>query len=144
MLSKTEAQEKGYTQLDKNEIAKRIRKDLKTEFGKTAKFSVRSRYCGYIQSIDITIKQIDKTYFKSEEEFEEEHMTLKLTDPRLYESLHEDYENHDYNGIKNEIFKKIESIADKYNYDDSDIMTDYFDQNYYTSVTGSKIELINI
>ena len=142
-LTKEEEQEQARLRhMDITDIAKAIRKDLKKEFGKSMKFSVRtSRYTGG-QSLTVTIKKADIKYFKTIEQFEQEHLFEKLDNPSLYESLLEQFKRHDYNAIKDEVLKKIDLIANNYNYDNSVSQVDYFDVNYYCFVGGDRIEVI--
>ena len=134
MMSKKECKEQGYYSMTVKEIASLIRKDLKAEFGKTAKFGVRSGISGYTQKITVTVKALDEKHFKTIEEFENENMTVKLSNPQLYESLLNQFNNKRLNSIKNDVYEQIEAIVDKYNYNDSDVYTDYFDYNYLSFI----------
>lgn len=97
---------------DVKEIAKQIRKDLKEVFGKEFKFSVRiQRYSGG-QSINIDIKQAPKYACYTDTEM--------YPDPRTY--------------VKKYVTDQIRKITDHYNYDDSDIMTDYFNVGFYSHI----------
>lgn len=113
---------------DIKEIAKQIRKDLKAEFGKTAKFSVRCHKFSGGQEISITIKNIDEKYCYTEQEYLEEHLTPYLEEwerDLLYNNLKR------YHIVKPEVIDKIKSIHRKYNYVDSDPYTDYYNCGYY-------------
>jgi hypothetical protein len=37
--------------------------------------------------------------------------------------------------MKKEIVKKLQDVCNLYNYDNSDIMTDYFDKNYSLNIS---------
>lgn len=60
---------------------------------------------------------------------------MKLEKNPLYDSLKEQFSNHRLNSLKNEVVKKINMIANKNNYDNSDPYTDYFDVGYYVTIT---------
>ena len=44
--------------------------------------------------------------------------------------------------LKDEVIKKVNEIANNYNYDNSVSQVDYFDVNYYCFVDGNKIEVL--
>ena len=142
-LTEQEQQEqRKLAYMDITDIAKAIRKDLKQEFGKSMKFSVRtSRFTGG-RSLSVTVKKASAEHFKTLQDFEQEHMTEKLSNPSLYENLLFRFNRNDYLAIKNEVRTKIEAIANKYNYDNSVSQIDYFDVNYYCNVDGDRIEVI--
>ncbi len=97
-------------------ICKHLRADLKelvkefdSLFGmkKSCAFSVsKDRY-----AITVKIKQIPSIAFNENIEFN------YWKNPRVL--------------LKEEIWKKLEFVGNAYNYDHSEIMTDYFDCNYY-------------
>ena len=94
--------------LTTKDIAKEIRRDLKDEFGKTAKFSVRTKYFSMGSEINITIKSAKSSLFKE-----------------------------DGNRIENlntEVVDKIKSIVDKYQVTESDPYTDYYYANFYNHI----------
>ena len=97
---------------DVKKIAKEIRKDLKEVFGKEFKFSVRIQRFSGGQAINIDIKQAPKYACYVDTEM--------YPDPRTY--------------VKKYIIKQIKKITDHYNYDDSDIMTDYFNVGFYSNI----------
>lgn len=131
--SKTKARKEGYAFEPTKEIAKWIRKDLKDEFGKTIKFSVTSGV--YPREICVRIKQISMDHIMKFEDFKE-HMICSYN---FGEEYYDDYLSA-YSTMKfkkyhliSETYEKIQSIINKYNYDNSDPYTDYFDVNYYDS-----------
>ena len=128
--------------MDITDIAKEVRKDLKKEFGKNIKFSVRTNRFTGGQELNVKIKKAHRKYFKTLEEFEKEHEWEKFDNPSLYESLLTRFNNHDYNAIKDDVITKINKIANEYNYDNSVSQIDYFDKNYYCFVGGDKIEVM--
>lgn len=96
-------------------ICKAIREDLKKEFPtKIYKFGVRRNGAGS-KCIQILIKQAPK---------------FELINQNI------DVENHlrYADQFKEEFINKITHIANAYNYDNSDIMSDYFDCNYYLDI----------
>lgn len=120
--------------LDIAEIAKLVRKDLKAEFGKDNKFSVRiSRFSGG-QALDVYPKKVnDDLCYTYEELYEENNLDhLRDYNPALYESLNELYQRATF--LNKETVKKIKSIVDNYNYNESDSYTDYFDVGFYSHV----------
>ncbi|WP_323736246.1 LPD29 domain-containing protein [Methanosphaera sp. ISO3-F5] len=135
---KTWCQEKGYAHMPIKDIAKLIRKDLKTRYGKTIKFSVTSR--GYPREINVTIKSISKQYIMTENEFKTKMENSYRYDESMYDEYMKPYtakNNNDLIEFKeyhlyDEVRDEINGIIDKYNYDNSDLYTDYFDVNYYT------------
>ena len=129
--SKKEAKEAGYAYEEMKTIAKWIRKDLKTEFGNTIKFSVTS--CRYPREINVKVKEISKEYIMDKDEFYKEMMWSSRFDEYMYNDYMEAYETGKFKRyhLKEEIDKKITKIINKYNYDNSDPYTDYFDCNYY-------------
>ena len=89
------------------EICRHLRADLKSKFPKHWKFTVKKdAYQG------ITIKNVPKTAIQN------------ITDSQ---SLGHLYLEH----FSQEIYDKLMKLGNAYNYDNSDIMTDYFDVNYY-------------
>lgn len=128
--------------MSSKDIAKQIRKDLKEEFGKTAKFSVRKHDFSGGRSITIAIKKADSQYFKTLKEFEEEHETYKLYHPESYKGLFNRFIRGDKIALKEEFVKKVEEIGNRLNWDNSEPEIDYFDVNYYLDITGSEIEVI--
>lgn len=99
------------------DIAKAIRADLKAEFPGW-KFSVRkTRY----NSIDVYVSFAPVSLYNPE--------WVKLNK----ENSH-DYHVKRYNSAGNALIDKVEQIADAYNFDGSDIQSDYFHVNYYLYV----------
>lgn len=95
--------------LTTKDIAKLIRSDLKTQFGKTAKFSVRTNYFSMGSEINIYIRSASSSLFK-EDGNEMEH-------------------------LKDEVIEKIKSIVDKYQIVESDLYRDYYSTNFYNSIS---------
>lgn len=109
------------------EIAKYIRKDLKEKFWKDFKFSVRIDWWCYTSSIYIEIVEwiieIENKKFNSND-FENYHWSIRWE--KIYESQ--------YTFKWRKLIKEVNKIRNLYNYDNSDVMTDYFDKNYYWEV----------
>ena len=108
------------------DIAKRIRTDIKTAIQNKQipdiRTSVRTKYFSGGSSIDIEIVEmpfnpLNKTRIKEE-----------LDNPN--EISHEDV----YTAEAEQVRQFLKSIMNSYNYDGSDIMTDYFDVRFYGSV----------
>ena len=131
--------EQGYTFMEIKDIAKLIRTDLKKAYGKDIKFSVTSR--GYPRDISVTIKKISKKYLMDKDEFEQHMKTSYRFAEDMYDFYMEPYNSKEENGLykfetwhlKDGVEDTVRSIMAKYNYDNSDLMTDYFDVNFYTS-----------
>lgn len=121
------------------EICKMMRKELKSVFGNTMKFSVRKTS---YSSIRVEVKKAEADYFQTEAEFEASHLGIKLDNPELYRCLKAQFDDHDYNALTDEVREVIEKICNTWNFDNSDPYTDYFDVNYYLNVTGDNIEVI--
>ena len=134
---KTAEQIKIIHDLPTKEIAKQIRKDLKEKFGKDFKFGVTSDY----NKIEITAKSGNKEIFTEEykkatswEDFQE----LRENDRRLtFQPEVKNFANmkFSYTDFGTEFKKDLETIINLYNHDNSDMMTDYFDTNYYTNIS---------
>lgn len=113
--------------LDVKEIAKRMRQAIKAELPEVkAKVQIR-RYSGG-QAVDI---HVDSASFDC--------------DPII--PMQQWYEENDmqgfrrpwkenYNATMVQAMVKLKEIHGRWNYDNSDIMSDYFDVNYYGSVTS--------
>lgn len=120
--------------LDIAEIAKLIRKDLKKEFGKGNKFSVRIKRFSGGQSLDVTAKQVnDDLVYTYEELCEKANFNwLKYDNPDLYEYLDKKYQETQF--LTDETIKRIRRIVDYYNYNESDPYTDYYDVGFYSHI----------
>ena len=104
--------------LSTTEIAKLIRKDIKKEHPEI-KCSVISKYYAGGSSIDIYIKEMPFNPINPDFDFENgftNDITPQYTEQ--FKTLEAD----------------VEAIHNKYNYNKSDAMVDYFDVNYYGSV----------
>ena len=137
--------------LGTKEIAKRIREQLKTEF-KGCKFSVRSEYYSMGSSITVSLMKADRLIVRDFDKIPESslfrYLDVYRTKEKLKELQEERYHqlNHftlrekydsDYwcNGVflteeGHNLLKRVVEIADYYNYDDSDMMTDYYSVNF--------------
>ena len=91
------------------DYAKEIRKDLKNEFGRDVKFSVRTKYFSMGSEINIYIRSASSSLFK-EDGNEMEH-------------------------LKDEVIEKIKAIVDKYQIVESDLYRDYYSTNFYNSIS---------
>lgn len=102
--------------LNFKEIAKLIRTDLKNTFGKDIKFSVQTEYYSGGRSLNVKIKETIRNYLNP--------LNIKFPNERHLI----------YTDEGNELIEQIENIINKYNYDNSDSMTDYFDVRFYSHV----------
>jgi len=132
---------------DKVAIAKWVRQELKANF-KGFKFSVRVRdnralYLSILKSPIKLLRDVEEiladeqlilrlqTARNDTEEEIKEMIKMRFSDSK--HEINHYYIDSDWQLTEKgkEILKKINEIANKYNWDNSDIMTDYFDVNYY-------------
>ena len=100
-------------------ICKQLRVDLKEAFGKEWKFSVRKNSSN---GINISIKDGPLSSFSEiVKQTKANGGCVIAMDARAYM-------------VDDVALNKIFKIGEAYNYDDSDIQTDYFDRNYYLHV----------
>lgn len=139
------------------DIAKWIREQLKTKF-KSFKFSVSiERYSGG-SSITINVMQSPIKLFKDISEVSENEV-LRLMNARndtreevlkfISYNLNEEHQQinqyyiNDNKFLTDEgksFFKQVLEIANKHNWDKGDVMTDYFDVNYYLYLNVGKYD----
>jgi hypothetical protein len=117
--------------LDISEIAKLVRTELKSEFP-NAKFAVTiSRFSGG-RSMDITIKEVGFNPFSTE------YNDFLKSNEKLSEWNKNAFYKWDaiptYNEKFEELRKRVESIVNQYNFDDSDSMSDYSHVRFYSHV----------
>ena len=131
------------------DIAKWIRETLKSNF-KDLKFSVQCSFYSGGSSISLTILESNKIRFirKLNEITEREILSLmsgrndsrddvlRMIEQRQSSKSHQVNQYHietdwQFTEKGKELIKQILAIANKYNWDRSDAMTDYFDVNYY-------------
>ena len=91
------------------EYAKMIRKDLKDEFGKDVKFSVRTNYFSMGSEINIYIKSAKSSLFKED--------------------------GNKIQNLNDEVVDKVKSIVDKYQIVESDPYYDYYNTNFYNHIS---------
>ncbi|KXB08674.1 hypothetical protein AKJ59_00630 [candidate division MSBL1 archaeon SCGC-AAA385M02] len=157
MMHEKELTKKEKINLGTKEIAKRIRKQLKKEFP-DCKFSVRiKRYSGG-SSITVSFMKADR---KVKMDFDKipQGWFNRYLDIRSIEDLrklqNEDYHQLNQHTLKQEygghwcngvfltrqghlLLKRVVQIADYYNYDDSDMMTDYYSVNFSFNIQLGK------
>jgi hypothetical protein len=116
------------------EIAKEIRKELKKEFGKDCKFSVRTKRYSGGQSLTVTAKKVtDDLIYTYEELCQKANFErLQYDNPDLYEYLDKKYQEVQF--LTDDTISRIKKIVEYYNYDESDIYTDYFDVGFYSHI----------
>ena len=126
--------------LDIKDIAKLIRKDLKKEFGKDCKFSVRiHRYSGG-QSLTVSCKKATDDIIYSYKELCEkaDFERLQYDNPQLYEHLDKRYQKEQY--LTDETLARIKDIVEYYNEYEADIYYDCCDVGFGTSIR-QKVDL---
>ena len=98
--------------LDIKDIAKLIRSDL--EQFKDCKFSVSiQRYSGG-RSVHVKL--------------------MNTNNLKRFVNIHYNSTDKDRFNFSKDFKEKLESIINQYNYDNSDVMTDYFDVNFYSHI----------
>lgn len=100
---------------DRKWICQQIRKDLKEVFGKDWKITVKKDSWN---SIELTIRKCPIEFLTKEARNMKDFAFALNAQKYIDES----------------VVNKIANIANAYNYDNSDGMTDYFDRNYYLHV----------
>ena len=144
------------------QVAIELRKDLKKEFPQ-CKFSVRTEYFSGGSGLTLSIM---KTPFKiktSSDEITEEAIryygvqshyekdTLVRMQEEGYNQLNDKWVNEDYskdrwnNGVfltleGHSFIKRVVELANQYNYDHSDVQTDYFDVNFWFDLSLGQFE----
>ncbi len=131
------------------EIAKIVRKYVKEEYP-TYKFSVRTAYASMVQELHVDLLEspieIYKTFdeltdadkvglIKKAERNDYFHLT-SWNDAELQEELERIWEEHGnfykcLNDVTSAVISDVDNFVNSYNYDDSDGMIDYFDNNFY-------------
>ena len=110
------------------DIAKQIRKDLKDAYWKDFKFSVRiETYAGW-WSIDVSIMEWNIEFYT-----EEYKKVLELNEYSEYEAFRES-RGRTYTEEWEKVLEDVKTIWNRYNHNNSDSMTDYFDRNYYWDI----------
>jgi len=137
--------------LSTTEISRRLREQLKKEF-QNCKFSVRSEYYSMGSSISVSLMEADFDVVKNFSDIDEDVKNRYIDDYRTEEHIKtmqesgycqlnsytlRDNFNPDVwcNGVflteaGHKLLKRVVEIADQYNYDNSDSMTDYYDVNF--------------
>lgn len=95
--------------LTTKDIAKLIRSDLKNQFGKTVKFSVRTHYFSMGSEINIYIKSASSSLFKED--------------------------GNKIQNLNDEVLEKIKAVVDKYQTVESDPYHDYYNTNFYNHIS---------
>lgn len=116
--------------LSVKELAKLIREELKIEYP-DAKFSVTSDYNSInVKIVDIGFNPFTAEYQKSLQAGEKwDDFFEKNADGNRVQIL---------NDRAKKIEAKVEAIREQYNYDNSDVMTDYFSTRYYGNASIDK------
>jgi len=104
--------------LNVKEVAKLVRNDLKDPVFEGLKFSVRiDRFAGG-QSLDVTVMDAPADFVVENPNYDRnDHRSSRYSD----------------NAVA--LLKVVERVVNKYNYDDSNGMIDYFSTNFYSSVS---------
>lgn len=131
------------------EIAKIVRTYVKEEYP-TYKFSVRIKYASMVQELHVDLLESPIEIYKTFDELTNEdkvkligkaesnnyfHLT-SWNDAELQEELERIWEEHGnfykcLNDVTSAVISDVDNFVNSYNYDDSDGMIDYFDNNFY-------------
>lgn len=116
--------------LSTTEIAKLIREEIKAlrKAGKlpTGKYSVRSQYFSGGSSIDVRVRDLDMLIWNPDAL-----ITQEITYPNQPWNWRGNVTEPQYNKWAQDVLDTLNGLMDAYNHDRSDIMTDYFDVNFY-------------
>lgn len=115
-----------------SDIAKQIRKDLKTVFEKTFKFSVKTQTYAGGGSINVVILAGNIEFYTKEYQ-ELKKISTETGTCEARENLMREYSDR-YTEEGKKVMDEVERIYNQYNHNNSDSMTDYFDVNYYGQV----------
>ena len=101
--------------MNKNELARTIKKDLNEIFRKTLKISVTSKYRGNLPEITIHVKEAHENYFKTFNEYKQEKEYLLLFhDHEVYEEILSQFTGHDITALKEDVKRTIMGTAGQY------------------------------
>ena len=130
------------------DICKWVRETLRKKYPEI-KFSVRVEYYSMGSSIHVTLLESKRVRFIKKLEEVDEHEMLRLMNHSGYTRQEAEAMVKRFNEEKrlqvnhhcgddwrmtvegNKLLTEITKIVQKYNYDNSDVQTDYFDVNYY-------------
>lgn len=137
------------SKLTLKEIAKIVRTYVK-EMYPTYKFSVRTKYASMVQELHVDLIESPIEIYKTFDELTdgdkvslikkaERNNYFRLTswnDAELREELERIWEEHGnfykcLNDVTSAVISDVDNFVNSYNYDDSDVMIDYFDNNFY-------------
>lgn len=140
------------------DIAKQVKQQLKKEYP-TCVFSVVIERYSMGQSLHVSLMQNDFKIIRDFKDIPEIALLdigtgyteeqIQKTQEENYHQLNHYTTNEEYdinkwcNGVfltkeGHDLFKRVCEIINQYNYDDSDIQTDYFDVNFYLSLNIGK------
>ena len=117
-----------------DEVLALVKRDLRDALPKGVKISVRKDRGLYIDAFSVSVMQAPDEVMKwhtcGDYENAERYISFIHPQPRHY--CMTDY------GIK--IFDIIEEVIKSYHYDDSDVMRDYFDTNFYYEMGAGRFQ----
>ena len=137
------------SKLTLKEIAKIVRKYVKETYP-TYKFSVRTKYASMVQELHVDLLESPIEIYKTFDELTDDdklrlikkaesngyfHLT-SWNDSELQEELERIWAEHGnfykcLNNVTDHVISDVDNFVKSYNYDDSDAMIDYFDNNFY-------------
>ena len=141
------------------EIAKRIRKQLKTEF-QECKFSVTTQQYSGGSSISVNLMKADRKVVRDIDDISDaaieglgtayirQGMVLEMQEAGHHQlnhhTLRQEYDSENWcNGVfltepGHKLLQRVIEIANQFNYDDSEPETDYYNVNYYLDIELGK------
>lgn len=144
--------------MDLKDIAKQVKQQLKKEYP-TCVFSITIERYSMGQSLHVSLMQSDFKIIRDFKDIPEIAFLnigrgytveqIKERQKEKYHQLNHHFSNEEYdpdkwnNGVfltkeGHDLFKRVCEIINQYNYNDSDIQTDYFDVNFYLSLNIGK------
>ncbi len=117
-----------------DEVLALIKRDLKDALPKGVKISVRKDRTLYIDAFSVCVMQAPEELMKWYlcGDYENSERYISFVHPGARYRLMTDF------GVK--IFDIIEEVIKSYHYDDSDVMRDYFDTNFYYEMGAGRFQ----
>lgn len=113
-----------------DEVLALIKRDLRDALPKGVKISVRREVSTYADKIDVRVMSAPEEVVDWQKcsQYEQEERYIHFIWPRNLTAFGE------------KVFTLIQSIILSYRYNDSDIMTDYFDTNFYYEMGAGRFQ----
>jgi hypothetical protein len=113
-----------------DEVLALVKRDLRDALPKGVKISVRKEGCTYTNKIDVRVMSAPEEVLDWQKctQYEREERYAHFIWPRNLTAFGE------------KVFGVIQRVILSYRYDDSDIMTDYFDTNFYYEMGAGRFQ----